>query len=125
MNNSIAFWEREAGRQREIITTYSNIPIDQIQVMYLIQLRMMNDTTTSTYNMLTGQFLKMEQGFRTPYLQTGGDATFTALQNLGINFDSSLSTKNFMDPPIWPFTMDYGVTHVRLYLITPISLEEK
>jgi hypothetical protein len=41
MNNSIAFWEREAGRQREIITTYSNIPIDQIQVMYLIQLRMM------------------------------------------------------------------------------------
>jgi hypothetical protein len=43
------------------------------------------------------QFWKMEQGFRTPYLQTGGDATFTALQNLGINFDSSLSTKNFMD----------------------------
>ncbi|EFX88071.1 hypothetical protein DAPPUDRAFT_191866 [Daphnia pulex] len=91
MNNSIAFWEREAGRQREIITTYSNIPMDQIQ------------------------------GFRTPYLQTGGDATFTALQNLGINFDSSLSTKNFMDPPIWPFTMDYGVTHE--CMVPPCSVE--
>ena len=53
------------------------------------------------------------QGFRAPYLQTGGDATFSGLQLLGMKFDSSLPTINYMDPPIWPFTMDYGVTHVR------------
>ena len=35
MNTSIDFWEKEAGRQREILTTYSNVPVDQIQVTYL------------------------------------------------------------------------------------------
>ncbi|XP_046449601.1 chitin deacetylase 8-like isoform X3 [Daphnia pulex] len=81
MNTSIDFWKTEAGRQIKIINTYSNVPLDKIQ------------------------------GFRAPYLQTGGDATFTALQSLGMNFDSSLPSIKFMDPPIWPFTMDFGVTH--------------
>ena len=36
MNTSIGFWEKEAGRQREIIATYSNIPVDKIQVMSFI-----------------------------------------------------------------------------------------
>lgn len=58
------------------------------------------------------------QGFRAPYLQTAGDTTFYGLQSLKMNFDSSLPTVNYMNPPIWPFTMDYGVTHVRhLYFI--------
>ena len=30
MNTWIDFWEKEAGRQREILTTYSNVPVDQI-----------------------------------------------------------------------------------------------
>ena len=30
MNTSIDFWEKEAGRQREILSTYSNVPVDQI-----------------------------------------------------------------------------------------------
>ncbi len=53
------------------------------------------------------------QGFRAPYLQTGGDATFIALNNLGMNFDSSLPSIKFRDPPVWPYTLDYGITQVR------------
>ncbi|XP_046636843.1 chitin deacetylase 7-like isoform X3 [Daphnia pulicaria] len=79
-NTSVDFWEREAGRQRKIINTYANIPFDKIQ------------------------------GFRAPYLQTGGDATFIALNNLGMNFDSSLPSITFSDPPIWPYTLDHGIT---------------
>ena len=52
------------------------------------------------------------QGFRAPYLQAGGDATLSALHSLDASFDSSLLT-NYKDPPIWPYTFDYGVTHVR------------
>ena len=52
------------------------------------------------------------QGFRAPFLQTGGVATFSALQSLGMSFDSSLVTINYTDPPIWPFTLDHGVAHV-------------
>ncbi|EFX88070.1 hypothetical protein DAPPUDRAFT_41891, partial [Daphnia pulex] len=79
-NTYVDFWEREAGRQRKIINIYANIPFDKIQ------------------------------GFRAPYLQTGGDATFIALNNLGMNFDSSLPSIKFSDPPVWPYTLDYGIT---------------
>lgn len=32
MNTSVDFWKMEAGRQRNIINTYSNVPLDKIQV---------------------------------------------------------------------------------------------
>nr|CAH0099447.1 unnamed protein product [Daphnia galeata] len=77
-NTSADFWLKEIGYQRHLLHTYGNIPIDKIQ------------------------------GFRAPFLQTGGDATFTALRTLGMNYDSSMTTAELMDPPTWPFTMDYG-----------------
>ena len=58
-------------------------------------------------------FLK---GHRAPYLQSGGDAMFQALKNLNMTYDSTMPT-SAMSPPIWPFTLDYGVTHV-LRIIT-------
>lgn len=48
---------------------------------------------------------------RAPYLQTGGDSTFQALKGLGMTYDSSLPT-SLMNPPLWPFTLDYGFTPV-------------
>ena len=36
MNTTVDFWKIEAGRQREIINTYSNVPFDQIQVCTII-----------------------------------------------------------------------------------------
>lgn len=80
-NTSVEFWQREAGYQRYLLHTHSNIPLNKIQ------------------------------GFRAPFLQTGGDVTHGALRKLGMTFDSSYTTTQFMDPPIWPFTMDYGLTH--------------
>ncbi|XP_057376047.1 chitin deacetylase 8-like [Daphnia carinata] len=80
-NTSVEFWQREAGYQRYFLHTYGNIPLNKIQ------------------------------GFRAPFLQTGGDATQSALRRLGMTFDSSYTTIQLMDPPIWPFTMDYGLTH--------------
>jgi hypothetical protein len=34
MNTSIDFWKMEAGRQINIINTYSNVPLDKIQVLH-------------------------------------------------------------------------------------------
>ncbi|XP_046453322.1 chitin deacetylase 7-like [Daphnia pulex] len=76
-NTSADFWLREVGYQRHLLHSYGNIPFDTIQ------------------------------GFRSPFLQTGGDATLTALRMLGMSYDSSFTTMQFMDPPVWPFTMDY------------------
>ena len=64
-------------------------------------------------------FIILLQGLRAPYLQTGGNSTYEALQSLGMLFDSSLPTKDHIDPPIWPYTLDYGDTQV-IYNISHI-----
>jgi len=56
------------------------------------------------------------KGHRAPYLQSGGDSMFQAIKNLNMTYDSTMPT-SAMSPPIWPFTLDYGVTHV-LRIIT-------
>ena len=35
-NNTVEFWEREVGQQREIIHAYSNVPLDRIQVSLIL-----------------------------------------------------------------------------------------
>ena len=54
----------------------------------------------------------MLQGQKSPYLQSSGDATFTAMKNKGIEYDVSYTETQKIYPPIWPYTMDYGLQHV-------------
>lgn len=48
------------------------------------------------------------RGHRAPFLQTAGDTTFDMLSKEGFLYDSSMPTRSFMDPPVWPYTLDYG-----------------
>jgi hypothetical protein len=54
------------------------------------------------------------QGARAPFLQSSGDATFTAMKNLGMFYDCSFpeTSVNRTNPPIWPYTLDQGFQHV-------------
>lgn len=45
-------------------------------------------------------------GARAPYVQPGGNQQFTALMENGFQYDSSLASLQ-MDPPLWPYTLDY------------------
>ena len=47
-------------------------------------------------------------GQRAPFLQTAGDATFRMLKDNGFVYDSSMPTRTHMNPPLWPYTLDYG-----------------
>ncbi|XP_014671026.1 PREDICTED: uncharacterized protein LOC106811818 [Priapulus caudatus] len=46
------------------------------------------------------------RGARAPYIQPGGNQQFMAVMENGFLYDSSLVTLQ-MDPPIWPYTLDY------------------
>ncbi len=63
------------------------------------------------------------QGHRAPYLQTGGDSMFEAFTQLGMKYDSTVGVESqFLDPPIWPYTLDYGVSSVYLFCFSKILL---
>ena len=50
------------------------------------------------------------KGFRAPYIQIGGNTEFKVLKNLDLGvgmYESSMPTQKFMDPPLWPYTLDY------------------
>ena len=47
------------------------------------------------------------KGFRAPEIQVGGNAEFGALHDAGFLYESSMPTQNFIDPPMWPYTLDY------------------
>ncbi len=55
------------------------------------------------------------QGFRSPYLQTAADTTFEVIQSLGFEYESCMSTFNRTDPPLWPYTLDYGAKQVKYF----------
>ena len=95
-------WTKEVDQQRDVLSRYANIPKNRIEV------RKFKPFIISITTQLKYSFLK---GHRAPYLQSGGDAMFQALKNLNMTYDSTMPT-SAMSPPIWPFTLDYGVTHV-------------
>ena len=47
-------------------------------------------------------------GYRAPFHQSAGDTTFSALQEYGFEYDSSLPIRS-KDKQWWPFTMDSGI----------------
>jgi len=50
-------------------------------------------------------------GFKAPFYQTSADVTYTSMKAKGLQYDSSFPTVQRIDPPIWPYTMDFGVQH--------------
>ena len=49
-------------------------------------------------------------GFRVPFLQIGGNTMYQVLYDNKFLYDSSMPTREFMDPPMWPYTLDYQST---------------
>lgn len=49
------------------------------------------------------------RGFRAPFLQIGGNNQFKVLHDRKFLYDSSMPTSQ-MDPPLWPYTLDYPTT---------------
>ena len=47
---------------------------------------------------------------RAPFLQTGGDTMFEMLYQANFSYDSSLPVYD-IDPPYWPYTLDYSINH--------------
>ena len=50
------------------------------------------------------------KGYRAPYMQVGGNTEFKVLKDLGFLYESSMPTRNFIDQPLWPYTLDYRST---------------
>ncbi|KPM09918.1 chitin deacetylase 5-like protein [Sarcoptes scabiei] len=50
------------------------------------------------------------RGMRAPFLQTGGDTMFEMLNQANFSYDSSLPVYD-IDPPYWPYTLDYSIAH--------------
>lgn len=49
-------------------------------------------------------------GFRAPFLQIGGNTMYQVLFDNKFLYDSSMPTQQFIDPPMWPYTLDYRST---------------
>ncbi|XP_012274123.1 uncharacterized protein LOC105696312 [Orussus abietinus] len=47
------------------------------------------------------------RGSRLPFLQTSGNVSFQGLLELGLAYDSSLPTRRYIDPALWPYTLEY------------------
>lgn len=48
------------------------------------------------------------QGLRLPFLQMNGDNSYEMMSKAGFVYDSSWPTQNMIEPPIWPYTLDYN-----------------
>lgn len=71
---------QEFGDQREMISFFSKIPIDDIK------------------------------GMRVPLFQLAGDVTYNAMHEIGLDYDSSWPTQEYNNPGLWPYTLDYYST---------------
>ncbi|KAI5634284.1 polysaccharide deacetylase domain-containing protein [Phthorimaea operculella] len=68
----------EFGGQRRQMAHFANIPIDQIK------------------------------GVRLPFLQMTGNASFQVMADVGLTYDASWPTTSFINPGLWPYTLDYA-----------------
>ncbi|XP_028177125.1 uncharacterized protein LOC114364961 [Ostrinia furnacalis] len=69
---------REFGDQRQQIAHFANIPTDAVK------------------------------GVRMPFLQMTGNATFQMMTEFGLEYDCSWPTVTYIDPGLWPYTLDYA-----------------
>jgi len=47
------------------------------------------------------------KGMRAPFLLQGGDSMWTSLSTNNFEWDCSWPTRNYVDPGMWPYTLDY------------------
>lgn len=78
-NLSYSEWKNEISDMRKIISKFSRIPPTKVN------------------------------GVRAPFLQTGGDTYFTMLADEKFLYDSSMPTLRRANPPLWPYTLNYGL----------------
>ncbi|XP_055943233.1 chitin deacetylase 8-like [Argiope bruennichi] len=71
-------WKQETAGMRTMLVTFSGLPHGELV------------------------------GHRAPFLQTAGDTTFSVLKKERFLYDSSMPSRSYMDPPIWPYTLDHG-----------------
>ncbi|KAL0860476.1 hypothetical protein ABMA27_009857 [Loxostege sticticalis] len=50
------------------------------------------------------------RGLRKPFLQLSGNSTFQMMKESGITYDCSWPTISFIDPGMWPYTLDHAST---------------
>ena len=50
------------------------------------------------------------RGMRAPFLQTGGNTMFEMLKEANFTYDSSMPVYD-IEPPLWPYTLDYSINH--------------
>lgn len=90
-NNTVAYWmglqyedlENEFVGGRTIISTFAEIPLEDIK------------------------------GVRVPILQLPGNSYFQVLENDTFEYDSSWPTRQFMNPGMWPYSLDYSSIQVK------------
>lgn len=70
--------KQEIGGLRDILSNFAKVPAESIR------------------------------GYRSPNLQSNGNFTMDALQELDFSFDNSYSTIENARPSVWPYTLDYG-----------------
>ncbi|UYV79622.1 Cda9 [Cordylochernes scorpioides] len=51
------------------------------------------------------------RGVRAPFLQTAGDTSFSVLHKEGFLYDASMPSRMYVDPPLWPYTLDHSYQH--------------
>jgi len=68
---------KEFDGERQIITKYGKVPNEDIY------------------------------GLRVPFLQLSGNNSFEAIKDMGLEYDCSWPSRTFVDPGLWPYTLDY------------------
>lgn len=77
MNANITLLERELADQRDLMSFFANIPKEDIK------------------------------GIRMPFLQLAGNNQYEMLQNNGFLYDLSWPSRSFIQPGMWPYTLNY------------------
>ena len=54
------------------------------------------------------------RGTRAPFLLMGGNPMFSALKDSGFTWDCSWATRNYVNPGLWPYTLDYRSLQVSI-----------
>lgn len=48
------------------------------------------------------------RGLRLPFLQTSGNVSFQGIEELDLYYDTSLPVSHYVNPPLWPYTLEYA-----------------
>ncbi|CAH2244914.1 chitin deacetylase 8-like [Pararge aegeria] len=71
---------REIGDQRSQVAHFANIPVNTVH------------------------------GVRLPFLQMSGNSSFQMMASSGLTYDSSWPTNKYLDPGLWPYTLNFRST---------------